>query len=128
MSTPRSCLQCGATLLGRPDKKYCDDHCRSSFNNQHYAQTHQTVRHINRILFKNRKILEDLYFMKPTIKVKKEQLTELGFNFNFFTQIKQIRRIHNYFVCYDFAYLCTKDEEVIIKNLLLRKIPMHASL
>lgn len=128
MSTPRSCLQCGAILLGRPDKKFCDDHCRSSFNNQQYAQTHQTVRHVNRILIKNRKILEDLFIKKPAVKIKKDLLAELGFNFNYFTQIKQIRGIHNYFVCYDFAYLCTKDEEVIIKNLLLQKNPIHASL
>lgn len=127
MSTPRSCLQCGAILLGRPDKKFCDDHCRSSFNNHQYAQMLQSVRHINRILIKNRKILEALFLMYGSIKLKKEQLAELGFNFNYFTQIKRVRGIHNYFVCYDFAYLCTNEEEVQIKNLLLRNIKLHAS-
>ena len=40
------------TLLGRPDKNIAMTIAGDSFNNQHYAQTHQTVRHINRILFK----------------------------------------------------------------------------
>ncbi|MFA6947300.1 MAG: DUF2116 family Zn-ribbon domain-containing protein, partial [Pedobacter sp.] len=30
----RECLDCGAALRGRTDKKFCDDQCRSNFNNR----------------------------------------------------------------------------------------------
>lgn len=29
-----TCLNCDKTLKGRTDKKFCDDYCRNSYNNQ----------------------------------------------------------------------------------------------
>ncbi len=30
----KTCLTCGAPLIGRVDKKFCDDYCRSMYNNK----------------------------------------------------------------------------------------------
>lgn len=30
----RSCLDCGKALVGRADKKFCDDSCRNNYNNR----------------------------------------------------------------------------------------------
>ena len=64
-SEKRRCLFCGEILLGRSDKKYCDDNCR---NNHHYQIKHVDddddnryfVKMINAPLWKNRKILMSL--------------------------------------------------------------------
>jgi hypothetical protein len=29
----KTCLQCGTELRGRIDKKFCDDQCRTAYNN-----------------------------------------------------------------------------------------------
>jgi hypothetical protein len=29
----KKCLACNKTLRGRADKKFCDDYCRSNYNN-----------------------------------------------------------------------------------------------
>ncbi len=115
MNTPRSCLHCGATLLGRPDKKFCDDYCRSSFNNKHYSTILQSVRSINHILLKNRKILSKSLCGLPTIRIPKDRLLEQGFNFNYFTQIKKFRNQQSYMVCYDHAYFCNQRNTVFIR-------------
>ena len=54
----KTCLQCGKTLRGRADKKFCDDYCRNNYNNQLKANTNNYVRNINNALGKNRRILE----------------------------------------------------------------------
>ncbi len=54
---PKTCRTCGKPLTGRLDKKYCDDQCRSSYNNRsrqsHEKQITETYRQIRR----NRTIL-----------------------------------------------------------------------
>jgi hypothetical protein len=51
------CACCGEALLGRVDKKFCDDHCRSSFNNSQQVGMNQKLKEINHFLKKNRMIL-----------------------------------------------------------------------
>ena len=58
-----TCLNCEKTLKGRTDKKFCDDYCRNSYNNQLKASKNNLVRNINNALGKNRRILES--FFKP---------------------------------------------------------------
>ncbi len=56
------CVACGKLLKGRIDKKFCDDNCRNSYNNQQKAKGSYSayVRTINNTLIKNRRILESL--------------------------------------------------------------------
>ena len=41
MTTERYCLDCGAVLHGRADKKFCNDQCRNNYNNQLNSVTGQ---------------------------------------------------------------------------------------
>ena len=34
MSKQRECLECSTALMGRVDKKFCNDQCRNSYNNR----------------------------------------------------------------------------------------------
>ena len=56
----KTCLDCGNPIIGRADKKFCDDQCRNNYNNKLRADESTAVKNINAILFKNRKILEKL--------------------------------------------------------------------
>ena len=51
------CLACEKPLKGRIDKKFCDNECRNDYNNERYRLEQKVVLDINKILRKNRKIL-----------------------------------------------------------------------
>ena len=53
----RTCLECEAKLSGRKDQKFCADYCRNTYNNRQNEDANATVRRINGILRKNRRIL-----------------------------------------------------------------------
>ncbi len=82
----RNCQCCGQVLYGRSDKKFCDDGCRNTFNNQQNSTQNKEMRSINTILKRNRAILlVKLPEGKKQVKVSKEQLMVMGFNFKYMT-------------------------------------------
>jgi hypothetical protein len=101
-----ACLNCNKSLKGRTDKKFCDDYCRNSYNNQLKAAKNNLVRNINNALGKNRRILES--FFKPKedkVNTTKEKLLEKGFQFKYFTHTYTTQRGHVYYFCYDMGYM-----------------------
>ena len=52
------CLQCGEAIYGRPDKKFCNDHCRSEWHNHRGRQSLKMLKmRYMHALEKNRSIL-----------------------------------------------------------------------
>jgi len=100
----KKCLECGDEIFGRVDKKFCGDQCRNLYNNKLNGQNTNYIRNINRILKKNRNIMESLCPNEKS-KVKKDKLLSLGFKFNYFTNIYETKEGRRYYYCYDFAYL-----------------------
>lgn len=100
----RQCLDCGQKIIGRADKKFCDDQCRSNFNNRQRADDLSQVKIINHILLKNRKILTQLNTLGKT-KVAKSKLEKAGFNFSYFTHIYETSKGNSYYFCYEQGYL-----------------------
>jgi YHS domain-containing protein len=100
----RKCPECGEEFHGRVDKKFCSDQCRNTFNNRNNSDVTNHVRNINRILKKNRRILESL---NPEGKAKssRKKLSELGFNFSYFTNILKTQKGATYYFCYEYGYL-----------------------
>jgi hypothetical protein len=98
------CLDCGEPILGRSDKKFCNDQCRNNYNNRINSSGTESVRKVNNYLKKNRKILLDL---NPTgkVTVHKDKLTNLGFNFNYFTHLYVTQKGSTYKFVYDYGYL-----------------------
>jgi hypothetical protein len=98
------CLECGEPIRGRSDKKYCNDSCRNAhYNKTHRAQTNY-MRKINRILSKNRGILEQLN-PNETTKISKKRLLNEGFNFDYYTNTYTTKNGKTYYFCYDQGYL-----------------------
>ena len=100
----RKCPECGMEFFGRRDKKFCSDHCRNTFNNRKTRDSTDFIRNVNRILRKNRHILNAL---NPGGKAKatKTKLLEEGFNFRYHTNTYVTKTGKTYHFCYDQGYL-----------------------
>ena len=110
MYTEKSCLQCGEPLAGRADKKFCDDQCRSSFNYKANSYSIGEMRNINKILRRNRRILNSFVRRDDKGTVSKMKLSDQGFNFQFFTHTYTTRKGTVYKLCYDFGYLPIEND------------------
>jgi hypothetical protein len=98
-----ACLECGRPMVGRNDKKYCDDYCRSAYHNRKYRGMNKDMREINSILRHNRKVLERLRAEKGSL-VSREQLSNEGFDFRYMTDMKRKDSDTVYRFCYDYGY------------------------
>jgi hypothetical protein len=113
MNEERTCLDCGAPLHGRADKKFCNDLCRNNYNNQLNSTSYNLVRNINNILKRNRRILEEL---NPTGKTKTtlKKLTAKGFDFEYHTRSYHTQNGKTYHFCYEYGYLPLDGDEFLL--------------
>lgn len=109
----KKCLECGDKVIGRSDKKFCNDYCRNAYNNKLEVGNKALVRNTNNALKKNYKILCGL---NPTgkNKVLKKKLQDKGFNFKLFTSMYKTKTDNQYFYCYDQGYLLLEKEQVLL--------------
>ena len=109
----RSCKECGQTLNGRKDQKFCSDYCRNSFNNRLNEDATKYIRRINNILRKNRRILATLN-PKGKNTVDGITLAEEGFNFHYYTNIYTTKTGSNYYFCYEQGYLKLDNDKYML--------------
>lgn len=113
----RYCLECGESLRGRSDQKFCNDLCRNAFNNRRVSASTNLMRKINRTLKKNHSILEELN-PEDKITVFKSQLEKKEFDFNYYTHSFTTRTGKTYYFCYDLGYAELENG----KYLLVKKV------
>ena len=106
----KKCLECGEPFEGRSDKKFCSDQCRTTYYNRQNADSTNYMRNVNRVLRKNRKILSDLNPHGKS-KVGKSKLLDMGFNFNYFTNVYKTKTGKIYYFCYEQGYLPIEDNQ-----------------
>ncbi|MBC7745053.1 MAG: hypothetical protein H7096_08100 [Flavobacterium sp.] len=113
MIVSKQCLDCDKELRGRSDKKFCDDQCRSNFNNRQQSENTLFMREVNSILKKNRRIMDAL---NPAgkIKVSRKILLNKGFNFDYYTNIYKTQTGKTYFFCYETGYLPIENDEILL--------------
>jgi predicted nucleic acid-binding Zn ribbon protein len=113
----KNCIKCGAQVIGRSDKKFCSDECKTTFNNNKYRERYKMVISINKILRKNYSILYDLYIHNK-LKIKENDLLRLGFDYNYYTSIylEENNSKHLWYECYDISYLIIEKKVLIVKN------------
>jgi predicted nucleic acid-binding Zn ribbon protein len=103
---PTFCLCCGKPVKGRSDKKFCDDYCRSEYNNSLKADKTNLMRNINNALSKNRRILLQLLGeAAETAKAHQDKMVSLGLQFKYHTHTYTNKKGDVYFFCYDVGYL-----------------------
>ena len=97
------------------DKKFCDDSCRNTFNNQQNTLSTNLIRNINHAIRKNRNILEaQIPQGEDLAKTTRDKLARAGFNFKFFTHVYQNKKGNIYRYCYDFGYLEMDGDWILI--------------
>jgi hypothetical protein len=105
----KQCLECGNKLVGRIDKKFCNDYCRNAYNNKKNRASKNIIRNTNNLLRKNYRILEKINPNQKT-KTTKDNLLRKGFNFNYFTSIYKTKSGNVYYFVYDQGYLALGDK------------------
>jgi predicted nucleic acid-binding Zn ribbon protein len=111
------CIFCGETVLGRIDKKFCDDHCRSSFNNSQHVGLNQKLKEINLSLKKNRMILFKILEAQKlgSTQILNRKLQEMGFQFKYHTHYEITTTGETCVCCYEFGIIPNGDEIKVIK-------------
>ncbi len=113
----RRCLECGETIRGRTDKKFCADYCRNAYNNKLNKDSRNLVRNINNRLRKNYRILESFVLDGGKAKTSKTRLLDMGFHFEHITNLYTTKKGHTYFFVYDLGYLpLGNDCYIIVKR------------
>ncbi|HJV20832.1 MAG TPA: hypothetical protein VJ552_13190 [Sediminibacterium sp.] len=104
-STSKNCLHCNKAIVGRADKKFCNDYCRSSYHNGLNGGRSNYIRQINYQLQKNRRILAAAYsrYAKGST-VPFQELLLLGFSLTHFTHQQKPGQSGTYICCYDYGY------------------------
>jgi len=105
----RKCLDCGDIIRGRTDKKFCSDQCRNNYNNRLNRDTNNLVRNVHGLLRKNRRILADLV-NDGRVKVHRDALFALGFNFSFFTHLIETPDGKKYQYCFEYGFRDMGDD------------------
>lgn len=113
----KQCLFCNKKISGRTDKKFCNDYCRNVYNNQVNGFSNNTIRNINNIMGKNRRILNAYVKDGEMARIKKDEIVSEGFRFKYFTNIQETKTGATLFCCYDVGYICLDEENVLITRL-----------
>jgi len=101
----KSCTHCSKKLVGRTDKKFCNNYCRSSFHNDQLGNRTNYIRRINYLLQKNRQILAASYSIHPAKKpIPLSTLFIQGFSAMHFTHQEKNQRNDTFIFCYDYGY------------------------
>lgn len=101
------CLHCGASFYGRTDKKFCDDHCRSTYHNALNSEFSNMMRYTHRRLRKNWKILT-FHFKKGEYTLPYQKLHKEGFMIDLMTGIvRENDRV--IYKCYEHLYELSDD-------------------
>jgi predicted nucleic acid-binding Zn ribbon protein len=108
------CKACSKMLVGRTDKKFCNDYCRNNFNNQQRAETSNYARNIIHTLKRNKRILEDFLGEAETFKTTKEKLLNQGFQFKYFTHHYKTNKGNVYVFCFEYGYLGLENDWYLI--------------
>ena len=109
----KACLDCSEPIKGRSDKKFCDDQCRTNFNNRLKQDDNRLMGRINLILKKNRNIMAGLNPDGKT-KIAVEKMQKLGFDFGYFTNLYETQKGSKYFFCYEYGYLLLENNMALL--------------
>lgn len=108
------CLECGDKIIGRSDKKFCNDSCRNAFNNKQNKASSALMRTINTKLKRNHRILSEHQFIDGKAKTTSAKLSAEQFDFEYFTQQKIYKNGAEYRFVYDIGYKFLEDGWVLL--------------
>lgn len=107
------CLDCQKPLAGRADKKFCDDQCRTSYNNRLKNKEQGLFKEINQTLKRNHQILQK-FNPDGKKKLHRDMLLQHGFSFTYHTHTYTTQKGVTYIFCYDYGYLPLENNEILV--------------
>lgn len=110
-----SCKECGENLVGRVDKLFCSDECRSAYHNKIHREESKSFKRINGILKKNYRILLSCLSSGEAHSTY-SSLSEKGYNFRYHTSHRVISRRKVELTCYDITILLKSNKVLYIKG------------
>lgn len=113
------CQNCGRLIRGRSDKKFCDDYCRNSHNNQRRSVDSGEVRSILSILKTNQKILATvLRDGEEYVKISFLKLCDMGYNFRYHTHSSLGAHNCSFQFCFERGiYRMDQDWVIVVRDL-----------
>ena len=106
----RVCLECGESIVGRTDKKFCTDACRNIY---HYRSNNAPINYVRNVvnaLKRNRRILMELNDgVQGVKKVHRDRLVDKGYNFMYHTHTYRTMKGNVYVFCCEHGYLELSD-------------------
>ncbi|MBW7870278.1 MAG: hypothetical protein H3C39_04370 [Flavobacteriia bacterium] len=108
------CLECGDKIIGRSDKKFCNDGCRNAYNNRSNRDSTNLMRSVHRKLRNNFRILSELNFKEGKSKITNEKLLKDGFDFEYFTNLKVYKNGAEYRFLYNIGYRFLEDDWILV--------------
>lgn len=115
--TKRACTACGKIIRGRTDKRFCNDHCRNTYNNNLRAPENAYIRSITLSIRKNRSILQMVLGKKKNRHVNRAQLIEQGFRFRYHTHLENLSKGNDIVCCYDVGYQTIEQDKILVLRL-----------
>ena len=109
----RCCVFCGRELVGRSDKRFCDDACRNNYGYQRNKSGNVAINRVNKSLLHNRNVLKSIAKCGRKV-VKRQFLVEKDFDFEVITGIYKTYKDQEYMMLYDYAYKYVNDEDVLV--------------
>jgi len=101
----KTCLECSKPIVGRKDKKFCSEYCRSAYHYQKNREKEKSLfKSIEQQLKKNRRILM-AYNKAGKATILKNTLLEQGFNPKYFTHYWKAQNGNVYLFCYEFGFM-----------------------
>lgn len=108
-----TCLDCGAVLEGRVDKKFCSPYCKSSYHYEINKKKEKGLyRKIDNQLKLNRRILKK-FNKEGVTTIRKNILLAEGFNPDFFTHYWKANNGNLYLFCYEYGFMKKKDSDAV---------------
>ena len=105
-----NCLECGEKIIGRSDKKFCNDACRNAYNNKQNKDSSNLMRNVNNKLRKNYRILIEINTDGKTKSQNPDWMAYGGFDFDYFTNLKVYKNGSEYKFIYDYGYKLLDDD------------------
>lgn len=100
----KTCIVCGAEVVGRSDKKYCSLQCKSADQYNRRLAEDKFYLEVDKQLKTNRKILKK-YNQSGYSTVRKEVLLNEGFVPKYFTHYWKNNKDQVYLFCYEYGFL-----------------------
>lgn len=109
------CKICKKKIYGRSDKLFCSIGCKNKYHSLLKIFVNKHVTDINKLLFRNREILQEVLGKnKIQKKIHRLVLEKKNFNFKYHTHYHINIKNKMYYFVYDIAWMEFSNNEILI--------------